>query len=152
MFKFFRRLNQQDKKELKQSRDNLNSCIIDNFLNQLDNYIEEVYGLFIDNKMVGCIDIGYFDEYVSEFEDNFYIINPGYCYIINGITIFSQFRGKGLGKELLDRYIIKLKTELKKDFILFADSMPESVGFYKALGFNKTTLNDNCFMFHKEIY
>lgn len=55
---------------------------------------------------------------------------------INNVIVDQQYRGRGIGKELISQII---NTSKKVTYILRGD--PENIGFYKQIGFEEANLS-----------
>ena len=82
------------------------------------------YGIFFDNKIIGC---------VSLFEQKNNIFLEKKQFQIRGMAIIDEFQQKGFGKLLIERvesYCLSLKAEL-----IWFNARENAVKFYKKLDY-----------------
>ena len=91
--------------------------------------VGSAYGLFLDDELIGAIAYGMLDD----LEDT--------PYIISGVVIFKDYRGKGYAEDFLNE-TFRLEVDNSYDGYLYADVIDYKIGaFYEHIGF---TTSDNC--------
>lgn len=96
---------------------------IDNELKTyIDNDSRELVGSLKNDELVGLI--GFISESTNEIE-------------LKHIAIKANYRGKGIGSEMINEFI---KT--KKNVRIKAETDKDTVGFYKKIGFSITSLGE----------
>jgi ribosomal protein S18 acetylase RimI-like enzyme len=99
-------------------------------LTELSNPASKFYFLYADNKLTGYLKIN--EAPAQTDKNNFDSIE------IERIYVRKEFKGKGLGKNLMN-HAIQLAKEMKKNFIWLGvwEKNLNAIAFYKKMGFRE---------------
>ena len=128
--------NAEDLQKIQQIKSSFPAC------SQGSTLYAYVLGAYIDNVLVGALNMNSYLYVFDEFSDpdrvraKTKMLREGSSLgiYIDNISVASEYRGQGIGQALME-YAVKISHNLSLKYIALAATTPQAIEFFKKVGF-----------------